>query len=134
MDRTLSHLRRLRRRLVAETLRALAFALSVLVVCGCATGNASAERAFESVGMNVATVIDRERSASESDLQRIREYRAPTGTRVIVVPTEPACETHYFVNASGIISGFMLIGCGCSTYGENRFSEVVVIPGCGAGN
>ncbi len=101
----------------------------LLLVCACAAGGPSAERAYPWVGQPVAKVINgwRDRGGPVE-----REYTTPKGIRVLVIPESATCDIHYFVNAAELVSGFMLIGEKCTTYrGFSR--DVVVIPTGGGG-
>ena len=114
---------------VVAAARLVGFQALLLLVCACAAGGPSADRAYPWVGQPVAKVINgwRDRGGPVE-----REYTTPKGIRVLVIPESATCDIHYFVNAAELVSGFMLIGEKCTTYrGFSR--DVVVIPTGGGG-
>lgn len=106
----------------------LALIAGVTIFCGCVDSGLSAVRAFDALGMPIEKALTVATSPANEPKPNVREYTTPAGVRVVVVPDSLGCEIHYFVNASGIVSGYMFVGDRCTTYEGDRFSERVVIP------
>lgn len=98
------------------------------IVYGCTDHALSAERAFDALGTPVARVVARASASSDQDVQVLREYTTRAGVRVVVVRDRPGCEIHYFVNASGIVSGYMFAGDRCTTYIPREGWEKGLVP------
>lgn len=98
------------------------------MVYGCVDSGLSAVQAYDSLGTPIENVVAKATAPVDRDLPNVREYKTKNGVRVVVIPDNPGCEIHYFVNASGIVSGYMFAGDQCTTYESDRFSEHVVIP------
>jgi hypothetical protein len=107
----------------------LAFLAGAALVYGCTDHALSAERAFDALGQPVAKVVARASASSDQDVQTLREYTTRAGVRIVVIRDRPGCEIHYFVNASGIVSGYMFAGDQCTTYNlQGQLWEKGLVP------